>query len=121
IGGSSEEDESLKSAMASSRPSSLLSAREKQASFSNSVMTRTINNEAAVDSDTDNYIDESAIDDNNNSSDWEDSIEESNKPSIDNKFFQRVNSKPNLTLGRSLITLMLTQNDCACNLGSYAS
>ncbi|KAF5645541.1 hypothetical protein F52700_2104 [Fusarium sp. NRRL 52700] len=121
IGGSSEEDGSLKSAMASSRPGSLLSARKKQASFSNNVMTRTIDDEAAVDSDTDDYIDESAIDDDDDSSDWEDSMEESGKSSMDDKFFQRVDSKPNLTSRRSLITLMLAQNDRARTLGNHAS
>ncbi|KAF5596946.1 hypothetical protein FPANT_4206 [Fusarium pseudoanthophilum] len=121
IGGSSEEDGSLKSAMASSRPGSLLSARKKQASFSNNVMTRTIDDEAAVDSDTDDYIDESAIDDDDDSSDWEDSMEESGKSSMDDKFFQRVDSKANLTSRRSLITLMLAQNDRARTLGNHAS
>uniref|UniRef100_A0A0D2YCE9 DUF3295 domain-containing protein n=1 Tax=Fusarium oxysporum (strain Fo5176) TaxID=660025 RepID=A0A0D2YCE9_FUSOF len=121
IGGSSEEDGSIKSAMASSRPGSLLSARKKQASFSNNVMTRTIDDEAAVDSDTDDYIDESAIDDDDDSSDWEDSMEESGKSSMDDKFLQRVDSKPNLTSRRSLITLMLAQNDRARTLGNHAS
>ncbi|RKK74094.1 hypothetical protein BFJ71_g17323 [Fusarium oxysporum] len=118
IGGSSEEDGSLTSAVASSRPSSPLSAHEDQASFSNHVMARTIDDEAAVDSDTDDYIDESAIDDDDDSSDWEDSMEESGKSSMDDKFFQRVDSKPNLTSRRSLITLMLAQNN---RLGNHAS
>ncbi|EXL39311.1 hypothetical protein FOCG_18082 [Fusarium oxysporum f. sp. radicis-lycopersici 26381] len=118
IGGSSEEDGSLTSAVASLRPSSPLSARKDQASFSNNVMTRTIDDEAAVDSDTDDYIDESAIDDDDDSSDWEDSMEESGKSSMDDKFFQRVDSKPNLTSRRSLITLMLAQNN---RLGNHAS
>ncbi|KAK2926695.1 Protein of unknown function DUF3295 [Fusarium oxysporum f. sp. vasinfectum] len=97
IGGSSEEDGSIKIAMASSRPGSLLSARKKQASFSNNVMTRTIDDEAA------------------------DSMEESGKSSMDDKFLQRVDSKPNLTSRRSLITLMLAQNDRARTLGNHAS
>ncbi|RYC80281.1 hypothetical protein BFJ63_vAg16837 [Fusarium oxysporum f. sp. narcissi] len=97
IGGSSEEDGSLKSAIASSRPGSLLSARKKQVSLSNNVMTRKIDDEASVDSDTDDYIDKSAIDDEDDSSDWEDAMEESGKSSMDDKFFQRVDSKPNLT------------------------
>ncbi|KAJ0335489.1 hypothetical protein COL154_013603 [Colletotrichum chrysophilum] len=64
---------------------------------------------AVEDSDTD-YVDESAIDDAVDSSDWEDSIEDSTGPSIDEKtFFQRVDSKPNLTSRRSLITLMIDQ------------
>ncbi|KAJ9412385.1 hypothetical protein FOXG_16298 [Fusarium oxysporum f. sp. lycopersici 4287] len=121
IGDSSEEDGSMKSAMASSRPNPLLSARKKQASFSNNVMTRTIDDEAAVDSDTDDYIDESAIDDDDDSSDWEDAMGESGKSSMDHKFFQRVDSKPNLTSRRSLITLMFAENDRARNLGNHAS
>ncbi|KAM0075222.1 hypothetical protein ACKRZS_012713 [Fusarium odoratissimum] len=107
--------------MASSRPGLLLSARKKQVSFSNNAMTRTIDDEAAVDSDTDDYIDESAIDDDDDSSDWEDSMEESGKSSMDDKFLQRVDSKPNLTSRRSLITLMLAQNDRARTLGIHAS
>ncbi|KAL5600801.1 hypothetical protein FOVSG1_006831 [Fusarium oxysporum f. sp. vasinfectum] len=118
IGGSSEEDGSLTSAVASSRPSLPLSARKGQASFSNKVVTRTIDDEATVDSDIDDYIDESAIDDDDDSSDWEDSMEESGKSSMDDKFFQRVDSKPNLTSRRSLITLMLAQNN---RLGNHAS
>jgi hypothetical protein len=121
IGDSSEEDGSMKSAMASSRPNPLLSARKKQASFSNNVMTRTIDDEAAVDSDTDDYIDESAIDDDDDSSDWEDAMGESGKSSMDHKFFQRVDSKPNLTSRRSLITLMLAQNDRAPIRGNHVS
>ncbi|CAM1506371.1 Fc.00g060120.m01.CDS01 [Cosmosporella sp. VM-42] len=120
IGGSSEEDGSLKSALASSRPGSLLSHKKKQASFANDVMTHTINDEAAIDSDTD-YIDESAIDDDDDSSDWEDSIEDSGKSSLDDKLFQRVDSKRNLTSRPSLITLMLAQGERARNLGNHAS
>ncbi|KAF5978430.1 hypothetical protein FCOIX_5943 [Fusarium coicis] len=102
IGSSSEEDGSLKNAVASPHP------------------RRTIDNEATVDSDTDS-IDESAIDDDDDSSDWEDSMEESGKSSMDDKFFQRGDSKPNLTSRRSLITLMLAQNDRARTLGNLAS
>ncbi|KAF5702235.1 hypothetical protein FMUND_13575 [Fusarium mundagurra] len=107
--------------MASSRPGLLLSARKKQVSSSNIAMTRTIDYESVVDSDTDDYIDESAIDDDDDSSDWEDSTEESSKSSMDDKFFQRVDAKPNLTSRRSLITLMLAQNDRARTLGNHAS
>ncbi|KAH7114945.1 hypothetical protein B0J13DRAFT_590518 [Dactylonectria estremocensis] len=119
IGGSSEEDGSLKSALVGSRPSSLLSPKKKQASASTNVMTRTIEDEAAVGCDTD-YIDESAIDDDDDSSDWEDSTEDSGKSSIDDKFFQRVDSKANLTSRQSLITLMQAQNDRKRALGNHA-
>ncbi|KAH7111613.1 hypothetical protein EDB81DRAFT_359600 [Dactylonectria macrodidyma] len=119
IGGSSEEDGYLKNVLASSRPSSLLSPRKKQASSSTSVMTRTIEDEATVVSDTDD-IDERAIDDDDDS-DWEDSIEDSGKSSMDDKFSQRVDSKANLTSQQSLITLMLVQNDRVRTLGNHAS
>lgn len=121
IGGSSEEEGSLKSALASPRPGSLLSPQKKQASFANHVTT--INDETAIDSDTD--IDESAIDDDEDSSDWEDSVEDSGKSSMDDKFFQRVDSKANLTSRRSLITLMLAHNERQAEraraLGNHAS
>ncbi|KAK1840288.1 DUF1752 domain-containing protein [Colletotrichum chrysophilum] len=56
------------------------------------------------------YVDESAIGEENDSSDWEDSIEDGTESSIDgNTFFQRVNSTSNLTSHRSLITIMIDQ------------
>ncbi|KAF9876106.1 hypothetical protein CkaCkLH20_06552 [Colletotrichum karsti] len=123
VGGSSEEDSSLKSALASG-PSSLLNGQKKTASFADQVVTRTINdNNSAIadDSETD-YVDESAIDDDDDSSDWEDSIEDSNKSSLDDKtLFQRVDSKVNLTSRRSLISMMIEQKDRSHNLGNIAS
>ncbi|KAK2006165.1 DUF1752-domain-containing protein [Colletotrichum eremochloae] len=114
VGGSSEEDSSLESALASHQ-GSLLNGQKKTASFADRVSTRTIdeNNSAIADDSKTDYVDESAIDDDDDdSSDWEDSIEDSNKSSIDEKtFFQRVDSKVNLTSRRSLITLMIEQND----------
>ncbi|GJD00782.1 DUF1752 domain containing protein [Colletotrichum higginsianum] len=124
VGGSSEEDSSLKSALAS-QPGSLITGQKKTTSFADHVSTRMINDDnsaIADDSETD-YVDESAIDDDDDSSDWEDSIEDSNKSSIDEKtFFQRVDSKVNLTSRRSLITLMIEQKDrTSKNLGNIAS
>ncbi|KAG6021466.1 hypothetical protein E4U41_002477 [Claviceps citrina] len=79
-------------------------------------------NESAVDSETEaEYVDESAIDDDDDSSEWEDSMEDSGKSSIDDRFFQRVESKANLTSRPSLITLMLAQNERARMLGSNTS
>jgi hypothetical protein len=124
VGGSSEEESSLKSALHSPRPNSLLTVQKKQTSFSDQVTTRTIANDNAIDdSETEaDYMDESAIDDDDDSSEWEDSIEDSGKSSIDEKtFFQRVDSKVNLTTRRSLITLMLEQNDRSRKLGNAAS
>lgn len=124
VGGSSEEENSLKSAMHSAR-SGMFASQKKQTSFSNQLVTGTIpapvmDNEQ---SDTEaEDVDESAIDDDDDSSDWEDSNEESGKSSIDEKtFFQRVDSKVNLTSRRSLITLMLERNDRQAKLGNGAS
>ncbi|EGR46873.1 uncharacterized protein TRIREDRAFT_122914 [Trichoderma reesei QM6a] len=115
IGGSSGEDSSVASGRA-------LPPAAKQTSFSNNNITHHLDAESAIDSDTEGeYIDESAIDDDDDSSDWEDSIDESGKPSVDEKFFQRVPSKANLTSRPSLITLMLAQNERAQNLGNQAS
>lgn len=110
IGVSSEEEGSLRSAV--SRRSAL-GVQKKHTSFSNDVSTRTIEHaDTAIDSDSEDYVDESAIDDDDDSSDWEDSLEDnSGKSSIDEKFFQRVDSTANLTSRRSLITLALAQND----------
>ena len=121
IGASSETDGSLRGAMQSARSSAL---QKKQASFSNNVSTRTIEAaDMAIESDSEgDYVDESAIDDDDDSSDWEDSLEDSGKSSVDDKFFQRVDSKPNLKPNRrSLITLMLAQNERAKSLGNHAS
>ncbi|KAF5657490.1 hypothetical protein FHETE_10409 [Fusarium heterosporum] len=121
INGSSEEDGSHKSVMVTSRPGSILPACKEQASSSDNEMTAPNDDGAAVDSDTEDCIDESAVDDDDDSSDWEDAGEESGGSNMDDKFFGRVDSKPNLTSQRSLITLMLHQNDRARNLGGHAS
>ncbi|KAG9231495.1 hypothetical protein BJ875DRAFT_444026 [Amylocarpus encephaloides] len=72
--------------------------------------------------DDEDEIDESAIDDDDDSSDWEVSVKDSGYPSIDEKtFFQRVGSRRNLTSRRSLITTMLHQNDRAAALAHAAT
>lgn len=119
--GSNEDDRpSLKSAMHSARPSSLLNAQKKQASFSNQVTTRTIHTPS---DQSDSYMDESAIDDDEDDSEWEDSIEESNKSSMDDPVtFKRVPSKANLTSQRSLISLMFAGKEQQANgLSNHAS
>ncbi|KAI0133641.1 hypothetical protein BJ170DRAFT_590658 [Xylariales sp. AK1849] len=119
--GSNEDDSpSLKSAMHSARPNSLLSAQKKQTSFSNQVTTRTIQTPS---DQSDSYMDESAIDDDDEDSEWEDSIEESGKSSMDDPVtFKRVPSKANLTSQRSLISLMFAgQEQRAKGLGNHAS
>ncbi|KAK0640916.1 hypothetical protein B0T16DRAFT_204217 [Cercophora newfieldiana] len=120
---SSEHESSLKSVLHTARQGSLLNAQKKTASFSNQVITQTYASAISdgEQSDTD-YVDESAIDDDDDSSDWEDSVEESGKSSVEDKFnFQRVDSKPDLASRRSLITLMLAQGNRAQRLGNNAS
>ncbi len=120
--GSSGDDEcpSLKSAMHTSRPNSLLGVQKKQASISNQVTTQTIQSPS---DQSDSYVDESAIDDDDEDSEWEDSIEESGKSSMDDTVtFKRVPSKPNLTSQRSLISLMFAgQDDRMRALSNHAS
>jgi len=130
FGGSSNEDESsLPQKMKAqnlivNRP---LSQHKKQTSFKEEVASRTIKEEQVFDDDVfetdeEDEIDESAIDDDDDSSEWEDSNEESGHGSIDERtFFQRVDSRPNLTSRRSLITTMLHQNDRANALALAAS
>lgn len=131
FGGSSNEDENSlpqrmqqKSALTESIQRPL--AAKKQTSFQEEVATRTIQDEQVFDDDVfetdEDDIDESAIDDEDDSSDWEDSVEDSGSASIDEKtFFQRVDSRPNLSSRRSLITALLHQGDRANALISEAS
>jgi hypothetical protein len=126
-GSSNEEDASLpnRSQPKSALTESIQRPPKKQTSFREEVATRTIHEEQPFDDDvfeSDDDIDESAIDDDDDSSDWEDSNEDSGHASIDDKtFFQRVDSRPNLTSRRSLITTMLHQNDRANALATAAS
>jgi len=130
LGGSSNEDES--SLPQRMKPTSALTESiqkppKKQTSFQEEVATRTIQEEQVFDDDVfetdeEDEIDESAIDDDDDSSEWEDSVEDSGNPSIDEKtFFQRVDSRPNLTSRRSLITTLLHQSDRANALATQAS
>lgn len=93
---------------------------KKQTSFKEEVVTRTIteglpgDEEAITDDDVDedddeDVVSESAIEDDD-SSDW-DSVSESGRSSVDDRpMFQRVDSKPNLTSRRSLLTNLLHQS-----------
>lgn len=122
IGGSSEEDNSLKSALASPR-NGKLTAQKKSTSFANNLTTTipSTSSSAIVEEDEDISYDESAIE-SDDDDEWEDSNEDSHANSVDDKtFFQRVDSKANLTSRRSLITLALEQNNRRGNLGGIAS
>ena len=95
--------------------------QKKQTSFKEEVATRTIEEMSDDVFEADNGIDESAIDDDE-SSDWEDSMEDSGKSGIDDKLsFPRVEFRRSLTSRRSLITTILHQNDRAAALQSAAS
>ncbi|KAG5979120.1 hypothetical protein E4U55_005545 [Claviceps digitariae] len=102
-------------------PSTAAARPSQNAHISNLAAQASRHSESAVDSETEaEYVDESAIDDDDDSSDWEDSVEDSGKSSVDDKFFQRVESKVNLTSRPSLITLMLAQSERARTLGSQS-
>ncbi|KAH8601124.1 hypothetical protein B0O99DRAFT_648560 [Bisporella sp. PMI_857] len=133
FGGSSNEDESslpqrfpAQSTLAASNQKQ----PKKQTSFREEVATRTIQGviqeEQPFDDDVfetdEDDIDESAIDDDDDSSEWEDSNEDSNNVSIDERtFFQRVDSRPQLTSRRSLLTVALHQNDRTNGLMNQAA
>jgi len=131
FGGSSNEDESslpqkMKANSALTQTIQRPLAEKKQTSFQEEVATRTIQEEQPFDDDVfetdeEDEIDESAIDDDDDSSDWEDSIEESGNASPDEDLFKRVDSRPNLTSRRSLITTMLHQSDRANALANAAA
>ncbi|OQD74039.1 hypothetical protein PENDEC_c012G07041 [Penicillium decumbens] len=90
------------------------SSSKKVASFSDHVQTiRNRKSPLVADEDaieTDDDVSESAIEDDEDS-DWEDSVTESGKSSIDERpeMFQRVDSRPNLVSRRSLLTMMMHQ------------
>jgi hypothetical protein len=131
---STEEESSFDSSMKSKGPhrSSLSSGSKrsmhnrKQTSFKDVVATRTINegtheDEAALYSDEEDDVSESAIDEDD-SSDWEDSATESGESEAPEKqLFQRVDSRPTLTSRRSLLTAMVHQTDRASAFAMKAS
>jgi hypothetical protein len=136
LGSSSVEDEGdlAKSTRVSQHRSSLSDAlkrpqqqprppQKKTTSFKEEIAARTIDevmSDDVFETDDEDEVDESAIDDD--SSDWEDSMEESNRSSVDEKLsFPRVDSRPNLTSRRSLITTMLHQNDRASAMANAAA
>lgn len=135
IGTSSGEDESsfeshmYKSSLSESlkRGSNLSSGScRKQTSFKDEVSVGRAAEHSPVfeeSDDEDDEVSESAIeDDDDDSSDWEDSDEHSGPSSVnENHFFQRVDSRPNLTSRRSLLTTQLHEPDRAKALANAAS
>jgi hypothetical protein len=111
VGGSSDEDGSLKVPQILPRAASMMNGHKKTASFNNEVVTQTFESSAISDTESE-YLDESAIDDDED--DWEEdeSAEESGKSSMEEKIhFKRVDSTANLTSRRSLLTLGLAANN----------
>jgi hypothetical protein len=124
FGGCSNEDEA--SLPSRTQPKSALTEAiqrppKKQILFREEVATRTIHEEPPFDDDvfeSADDIDQSAIDDDDDSSDWVDCNEDSGDASIDEKTFQRVDSRSNLTSRRSTV---LHENDRANALANAAS
>lgn len=72
--------------------------------------------------DEDDEVSESAIEEDDDSSDWEDSDEQSGPSSVNEKeMFQRVDSRPNLTSRRSMLTTLMNEPDRAKALQNAAS
>lgn len=136
IGGSSGEgDESSFETRYDTRSSLSegLKQNKKTTSFKEEVLTRTIQDktyeseEVFEDSDEEDQS-ESAIEDDDDDDDddvdeeWEDEDEASDTPLMDEKdMFQRVDSRPNLTSRRSLLTSLMHEKDRAAALQNAAS
>lgn len=141
LGGSSGEDDSSFDDQMLSQPrhSSLTAGlkrplqSKKQTSFKDEVESRTINNrshedEDVFESDDEDAVSESAIEDDDevveedDGSDWEDSISETAEPMANDKqLFQRVDSRPNLVSRRSLLTTLMHEPDRAGAFANLAS
>lgn len=134
IGTSSGEDESsfeshmYKSSLSESlkRGSNIGSASSrKQTSFKEEVSVGRAAEHSPVfeeSDDEDEEVSESAIEDDDDSSDWEDSDDHSGPSSVnESQFFQRVDSRPNLTSQRSLLTTLMHEPDRAKALANAAS
>lgn len=128
LGGSSDEDassslEAYSLAQRSSLSENLRKASmKKTTSFANQISLRKYQeaiseSEGAIESDSDEP-DESAIEEEDSGDDWEDDDEEAADESHQSSMqppsmFPRVDSKPNLTSHRSLLTTMMHEGDRA--------
>jgi hypothetical protein len=136
LGGSSEEENSSSlEAYSLAQRSSLTEHLRKAApsmhkttSFKKEVSTRilpevTSESEGAIESDSEEDYDESAIEEEDSEDDWEDDDNEESGPSsiTERGLFQRVDSKPDLTSRRSLLTTALHEGDRAMALQNAAS
>ncbi|KAL4908981.1 hypothetical protein BDW74DRAFT_145711 [Aspergillus multicolor] len=88
-------------------PKKVTTFKEQVGNLKSMKNRREDNDEDAIETDDD--ISESAIEDDEDS-DWEDSVTESGRSSVDERdMFQRVDSRPNLVSRRSLLTMMMHQ------------
>lgn len=94
------------------------SSAEKRTSFRDEVATRTVYDDDAT-TDDDEGISESAIEDED--SEWESSSESMHSSYDENGMFKRVDSRPQLTSRRSLLSTMLHEPDRAVALANAAS
>ncbi|PWW80822.1 DUF1752-domain-containing protein [Tuber magnatum] len=84
-----------------------MAAKKKRTSFRDEVATRTVYDEDTF-SDDDENISESAIEDDDDcSSDWESSTDSAQSSYTEAAMFQRVESRPQLTTRRSLLSTLL--------------
>jgi len=100
--------------------------RQKVTSLKGEVLTRAIQDKTyeseEVFEDSDEEQSESAIEDEDeDGEEWEDEAEASEAPFVDKDMFQRVDSRPNLTSRRSLLTIMIHEKDRAAALQNAAS
>ncbi|KAJ9631792.1 hypothetical protein H2203_000192 [Taxawa tesnikishii (nom. ined.)] len=126
---SGEEESSLESHMLRNSVSSLTQQmnkplNKKTTSFKEEIATRLVEDSPVFESDEeeDEEVSESVIEDDEDSSDWEDDVAESGQSSInDENLFKRVDSRPNLTSRRSLLTSLMHEPDRAKALANAAS
>lgn len=125
---SGEEESSLESHMIKSSMSSLsaqLGKPPKNATFKELAKGRTITEspvfeESDDEEDDDEDAFESVIEEDEDSSDWEDEVVESANSSADERgLFQRVDSRPNITSRRSMLTTLMHEPDRARALANY--
>jgi len=130
---SGEEESSLESHMYKSSLSESLKkshgslggpSSRKQTSFKDEVaIGRAAEHSPVFESDDeDDEVSESAIEDEDDSSDWEDSEDQQSGPSsVNETYFQRVDSRPQLTSRRSMLTSLMHEPDRAKALQNAAS
>jgi hypothetical protein len=138
LGGSSDEDAASSFEAYSLKQRSSLSESlrkpppmRKTTSFKNEVSTRTYHDltsesDGAIETDSEDDVDESAIEEDDSEEEWEDDNDDNDEDSgpsslKEGGLFKRVDSKPNLTSHRSLLTTQLHEGDRALALQREAS